>query len=140
MRCQPVRRPLGFDFLRGLTEGERFGLSKDVRHEDVMMTSYRIQRPAESDEVTRDEPSALMYQLVEGVLAVGARLTPVNRTGCVCDFCSIDRDTLAVTFHCQLLQICRETFEVLVVGQHGDGGSIKEIAVPDGQQSHEDCQ
>ena len=113
-------------------------MSKDVCHEHVVMPSYQIQRAAESDEVTWDKPRALMYQLIERVLAVGARLAPVNRTRCVCDSRSIDGDTLAVTFHCQLLQICRKTFQVLVIGQYGDGGSSEKIAVPDRKESHQD--
>src|SRR6476660_4610891 len=138
MRYQPFRRALRSYFFRRLTERQGFGLSKDVCHECVVMPSYRIQRAAESDEVTRNEPGALMYQLIEGVLAVGAGFAPVNRTCCVGDSRSIDGNTLAVTFHCQLLQICRETFHVLVIGQYGDGGSIKTIAVPDRKESHQD--
>ena len=43
----------------------------------------RVERLREADEVARDQPRALVDQLVEGVLAVGARLAPEDRPGVV---------------------------------------------------------
>ena len=45
------------------------------------MLAERVERLAERDEVARNEPRALVDQLIEGVLAVGARFSPVNRSG-----------------------------------------------------------
>ena len=43
----------------------------------------------------------------------------------------------AVALHRQLLQIGRESLQVLLVRQHRDGLGAEEIVVPDGQQAHE---
>src|SRR6516162_6312734 len=101
MWYQPVRRALGLDFLRGLAEGQGLGLSKDVRQEDVMVPAQRIERLGKGDEVTRDEAGALMDQLIEGVLAIGAWLTPVDGAGLVVDLVPIARDVFAIALHGQ---------------------------------------
>ena len=85
VRHQPVRRALGLDFLGCLAEGQRLGLGEDVCQEYVMVPAQRIERLGKGDEVTRDESGALMDQLVEGVLAIGARLAPVDGAGLVVD-------------------------------------------------------
>ena len=43
------------------------------------MPAQRRERVTERDEVARNQPRALVNQLVERVLPVGARLAPVNR-------------------------------------------------------------
>jgi hypothetical protein len=60
-----------------------------------MMSTQRMHRLDKSDEVTRDEAGALMDQLVEGVLAIGARLAPVDGTGLAVDRAAIARDVFA---------------------------------------------
>ena len=85
VRHQPVGRALGLDFLGRLAEGQRLGLGEDVGQQDVVVPAERIERLAEGDEVAGDQPGALMDQLVERVLAVGARLAPVDRAGLVVD-------------------------------------------------------
>ena len=91
----------------------------------------------ERDEVTRDEPRALVNQLVEGVLAVGARFAPVNRTGLVINFLSVERDVFAVALHRQLLQVGRESFQILLVRQNRDGVRAEKIGVPNRQETHQ---
>ena len=82
----------------------------------------------------------LVDQLVEGVLAVGPRLTPVDRAGLVVDPGAVEGDVLAVGLHRQLLEVGGEAVQVLVVGQDGDGLGTEEVAVPDGQQAEQDRQ
>ena len=96
-----------------------------------------VERLAECDEVAGDEPGSLMNQLVEGMLAVGSRLAPVNRAGIVVDVGPIDGHMFAVALHRQLLQIGRKPFQVLFVRQDGYGLRSKKIAVPHRQQSHQ---
>ena len=60
-------------------------LREHVGHQHVVMPAERIERLAEGDEVARNQPRALMDQLIERVLAVGARLAPVDRAGVVID-------------------------------------------------------
>ncbi len=59
-----------------------------------------------------------MDQLIERVLAVRAGFAPVNRTRLVINFLPIERDVFAVALHRQLLQVGRESFQVLLVGQN----------------------
>ena len=44
---------------------------------------------------------------------------------------------LAVALHRQLLQIGRESLQVLLVRQHGDGLGAEEVRVPDAEQAHQ---
>ena len=87
MRHEPVRRSLRLDLLRRLAEGQRLGLGEDVGQEHVVMAAQGVQRPAEGDEVARDEPRALMNQLVKRMLTVGSRLAPINGTGVADNLC-----------------------------------------------------
>src|SRR5215471_21659742 len=78
VRHQPVRRPFPFDLFGSLAERERFSLGEHVCQKHVVMASQGIERLCESDEVAWDQMRPLMDQLVERVLAVCPRLTPVN--------------------------------------------------------------
>ena len=128
--------PSALTSLGGLAEGERLGLGEDVGHQHVVMAAERIERFDEGDEVAGDEPRALVDQLVEGMLAVGAGLAPVDRAGVVVDVGAVERDVLAVALHRELLQVGGEALEVLLVGQNGDGLGAEEVGVPDGEQAH----
>ena len=68
-----------------LAEGQRLGLGEDVRQEHVVVPAERIERLDKGNEIARDESRPLMDQLVERVLAVGARLAPVDGTSLVLD-------------------------------------------------------
>ena len=83
MRHQPVRRAFRLDLLGRLAERQRFGLREDIGHQHVVMPAERVERLAERDEVAGDQLGSLMDQLIERVLAVGARLAPVDRPGLV---------------------------------------------------------
>ena len=67
-------------------------------------------------------------QLVEGMLAVGPGLAPVDRAGLVVDPGAVEGDVLAVRLHGQLLQIGGEAVQVLVVGEDADGLRAEEVA------------
>ena len=93
-----------------------------------MLADARAVRPAEADEVARHQPGALVDQLVEGVLAVGARLAPDDRPGRrarPARPCEVDR--LAVALHVELLEVGREAPQALAVGQHGVGLGPEEV-------------
>jgi hypothetical protein len=75
-------------------------------------------------------------QLIEGMLAVGPGLAPIDCTGVVRDGITLDRYVLAVTLHGQLLQVGGESFQVLLVRQYGDCLRAEKVAVPHGQQPH----
>ena len=129
--------PSALTSLRRLAERQRLGLGEDVRQQHVVMPAQRVEGLGERDEVAGNQPRALMDQLVERVLAVGARLAPVDRAGLVVDLRAVERDVFAVALHRQLLQIGRETLQVLLVGQHGHRLGAEEVVVPDRQQAHQ---
>ena len=83
----------------------RLGLRKYVRQQHIVMPPERVERLREGDEVTGDEPGALMDQLIERVLAVGPRLAPVDRAGLVVHGCAGERHVLAVALHRQKLTV-----------------------------------
>src|SRR5205823_14640321 len=64
-----------------LAEGQRLGLREHVRHQHVVVATNRIQRFRERDEIAWNEPRALVDQLIERMLAVGAGLAPVDGAG-----------------------------------------------------------
>ena len=78
---------------------------------------------------------ALVDELVEGVLAVRARLAPDDRPGDRLDRLAVALDALAVALHVALLEVGGEAVHVLVVGQDGDGARAVEIVVPDAEQA-----
>ncbi len=129
--------PSAFTSLGGLAERERLGLREDVRHQDVVVAAERIQRLREPMKSHGNEPRALVDQLVERVLAVGAGLAPVDRAGVVVDARAVERHVLAVALHRQLLQVGGEALQVLLVGQHGDRLRAEEVGVPDGEQAQQ---
>ena len=91
----------------------------------------------ECDEITGDQPRTLVDQLVERVLSVGAGFSPKNGSGGVVHRLPVQRDTLAIALHCQLLKVGRETVQVLFIRQHGNGLRLEEITIPDRQQAHQ---
>ena len=133
---EPIRRALGFYLLGRLAESQRFTLGKDIGQEDVMVPAQGVKRLAEGDEVTGDKPGSLMNQLVERVLAVSPRLAPIDGTSLVGDLGPIQGDVLSVALHGELLQIGRESLQILLVRQDRHGLGAEEVVVPDGQEAH----
>src|SRR5215831_194642 len=121
MRHEPIRRALSLDLVGRLAKRQRFGLGKDVCDEHVVMLPKWVERFVERDEVAGNEPRALMNQLIERVLAIGARLAPIDGASIVVDALAVYGDVFAVALHGQLLQIGRESLQILLVGQHRDG-------------------
>ena len=105
--------------------------SRAVRRGEVVVGG------SEPDEVSWDQLGALVEQLEEGVLAIRSGLAPVDFT-CWCgDRGAVDTDRLAVRFHGQLLEVGRETCQVLGVGQHRVGLCAQEVVVPDTEEPHQ---
>ena len=65
------------------------GLGKHIRDQYVMMRPHRVNGLRERDEIARNQPCPLMDQLIERVLTVGPRLSPVNRTGIMRDILTL---------------------------------------------------
>ena len=118
-------------------EGQRLALREQVGHQQVVLRAVPPQRTAEADEVAGHQPRALVQQLVERVLAVGAGLAPVHRAGRVVDRLAPGGDRLAVALHRQLLQVGREALEVVGVRQDRLGRRAEEVGVPDRDQAEQ---
>src|ERR1043166_586383 len=83
----------------------------------------------EGDEITRNKARALVDQLIERMLSVRPRFAPIDRPGIVVDLFTIQSDVLAITLHCQLLEISGKSFQVLLVGKDGDCLRIEEVRI-----------
>src|SRR6185436_14891921 len=140
MRYKPVWRSLCRDLSRSFPKCQRLGLSENVCHQHVVMTACRMDWFNERDEIAGNQARSLMDQLIEGMLAVGSVLAPIDRACRASDLRSIKRHSLPITFHDQLLQISGESFEVLLIRQNGYRLSAEEIVVPDVEESHQDRQ
>ena len=134
-------RALGAHLVGGLAERQRRGLGEEVGQEQLvhvgLAVAQRVRRVGHRDEVGRDEPGALVDQLVEGVLAVGAGLAPEHLAGVGGHRGAVPAHGLAVGLHGQLLEVRREPVQQLGVGQHGVGLGAEEVDVPDVEQPHE---
>lgn len=104
---------LGADLLFGLADHQSLGLGKEVGKQNVVMVTERVKRLDGSEEITGDELGALVDELVEGMLAVGARLTPDDGASRCLYLLARPRDILAVRFHITLLEVGGETVHVL---------------------------
>ena len=134
---KPIRRAFGLDLLARFSKRERLGLRKDVRQQHIVMPAKRVERLSERNKITRNEPSTLMDQLIKGMLAIGSRLAPIDRAGLSLNGRPIERYVFAVALHCQLLEIGRETLQVLIVGQHRHRLGAEEVVIPDAQKAHQ---
>src|SRR4029077_4808930 len=81
-----------------------------------------------------------MDQLVKRMLAVGSRLTPVNRARIAEDFASIKCDVFAIALHCELLEISRDSLQVLLVWKDRYCRCAEKVVVPNSQQPHQNRQ
>ena len=126
-----------------LSLGERlavhqgFGLCKEVGEQLLVMVADLVVAVCRGDEVARNHLGALVDELVEGVLAVGARFAPEDRTGLVVDAQGVAVNSLAVGFHVGLLEVSGEAVQVLVVREHRVAGSAEEVVVPNADEGED---
>lgn len=128
----------GRGFFKRFALHERFGLGKEIGEQNRVMLTDGVLADDRCEEVGRDELSALVDELVKGVLAVSAGFAPDHRTGGVVDVMTAAVDALAIALHVALLEIGGEAVEILVVGQDGLRGGAVEIIVPDAEQTKSD--
>src|SRR5687768_5628345 len=102
-----------------------------------MMFAHWIVRFDGPDEICRDQFGPLMDQLIERVLSIGSRLAPNNWSGGIINERSVARHTLAIALHVSLLEVGRQTVQVLIVRQDGMSLSPEKIVVPNPQQTED---
>ena len=134
---QPLALELGAHLVRRLAEGERLGLGEEVGEQLVVVIAERRQAFGGGQEVGRHQLGALVQQLVERVLAVGAGLAPDDRPGGIVDPRAVAPHRLAVALHVGLLEVGGQAVQMLAVGQHGVAAGAEKIAVPDAEQRHD---
>src|SRR5262249_35926406 len=103
MRHEPVGCPFGLDLIGGLAERQRLRLGEHVGQQHVVMPAQGIEGSSKRDEIAGYESRSLMDQLIERMLAIGPRLTPINRSGVVIHRKTVDCYMLAVALHGELL-------------------------------------
>ena len=132
---------LGTHLVGGLAEGERRSLGQVVGQEQLMDVHSPVlggvRRVGHGDEVRGDELGALVDELVEGVLAVGARLTPKDLASLGGHGAAVPAHGLAVGLHGELLEVGGETVQVLRIREDCVGISTQEVRVPDVEQAHD---
>ena len=84
--------------------------------------------PAEAHKLQRHNICALVQELIEGVLPVGAGFTEDNGAGRIVDRLAEAVDMLTVGFHVELLQMRREAAECLGIRQHRSGRVAQNVA------------
>ena len=103
----------GTYLILGLAESERLSLCEEVCEEKLVHILLAIlggvRRVGEGQEVRRDNAGALVDQLVESVLTVGAGLAPENLTRGVVHEGTVSPNGFTVGLHGELLQIGGET-------------------------------
>ena len=88
----------------------------------------------ESYELHGNNVCALVKQLIERVLSVGSGLTEDDRTCGIVDGLAEAVDGLAVGFHIQLLQVCREAVESLGIRQDCCAQIAESVSLIDADQ------
>ena len=128
-----VHRRLGL--LERAAAHQRLGLREAVGEQDlVLVVERRLVADGRDQELAGDDVGALVDQLVEGVLAVGAGLAQDHRPGRGRDRRAVEGHALAVRLHVELLQVGRQPQQPLVVGQDRAGRIAHDIAVPDADE------
>ena len=142
-------QPFGADHRRGLVAGQVTvrcwgcgDLSASTQHARLSMgvgIERRFQRRGvvEHDDVGRDQGGALVQELQEGVLSVGAGRAEQHAARVPCHRVAIKVGAFAQRLHLELLQVVRQAPQRPRVGQYGVRLCTPEIAVPDPQQAHQ---
>jgi len=121
-------------FLARAATHQRFGLRQKIGEKEVVVFLQIVMRLDRDDEIGRNQPGALVQQLIEGMLAVDAAGPPDDGARVIVHPLAVAVDRLAVAFHVGLLQIGGQTAQGVVVGQDGLRLRAEEIVVPDAQQ------
>ena len=137
VRNQFLRAVLCADLVGSLSDHQGFGLSEEVgcQHALVLATVDGVVGLGSHEEVGGDELGALVQELEEAVLGIGGWLAEENSSRGVLHVVASAGDGLAVALHGKLLEVGRETVEVLVEWRDQVRLSTEEIAIPDAQEA-----
>ena len=102
------------------SESQGFGLGDGVGEELAMHVAageFLLGAARANDELARDKPTALVQELVVGVLAVGAFAAEDDHAARVGQGLVVGVDAFAEAFHAQLLIVVAEAAEAVAVNQ-----------------------
>src|SRR5262245_61958252 len=99
MGYKPIRCAFVLHLLWRFAERQGLCLRKDVGEQHRVMAANWVERFVKRNEITRDDPRALVNKLIKGVLAVGTGLAPVDWAGVEINFRAVERNVLTVAFH-----------------------------------------
>jgi hypothetical protein len=80
----------------------------------VLVVLHGVVALSSENEIGRNELSALMEELIEGVLSVGGWLSEKDGARGVVDVLASTGDGFSIGLHGQLLEIGRESMEILI--------------------------
>ena len=124
-------------FLGCFSKRQGLRLGEEVGHQEIAVTSKGVQRLAEADEVAGDQLGSLVNELVEGVLAIGSRLSPDYGPGLIVHLPAFQVDVFSVALHIELLEVGRQAAKVIIIRQNRHGLGTEEVVVPDAYESQE---
>ena len=101
------------------------------------MCQVRLVPIGRDQEFARNDAGALVDQLVERVLAVGARCAPDDGARVIGRRGAVHQGRLAVGFHFKLLEVIGQLPQPLVIGQHSAGGIAADLIMPDADQGQQ---
>src|SRR6476619_7599114 len=101
------------------------------------MLTHRVMRKHRRYKITWNQGGALVYQLIKGMLAVSAWLSPDNRARGPSYLLPVAIHMLAIALHITLLKIRRKTMHVLIVRKYGFRLNPEEINVPQADERHQ---
>ena len=116
---------------------QRFRLGQGVGEHCILMRKIVVLVLDRDNKIRRYEASALMHQLVEGMLAVVAGRPPDDWASLVTHHLAMPGNAFAVALHLKLLKISREMAQAVVVREDRMGRGTEEVDVPHPQQTHE---
>ena len=121
-----------------LAKRKSLGLRKEISHELVVKITNRIVRHGAANEVARDEVSPLVDELIERVLAVRARLAPLDGSCRVGDGLAVLVYALAVGLHIHLLEIRGEARKILVIRKNRVALRAIAVVIEDAEKREND--
>ena len=132
-----LRRHFGADRRFGFPDHQGFRLREGVSRQSTMGLGAVVIGVGGQDKIHRNDPRALVHQLDEAVLGVGAGLPEQDGAGVPGGRLPGQGHALAVALHFHLLEVRRKAAQAVVVGQHALRRATQSVDVPDPNQGEQ---
>ena len=101
-----------------------------MRHQHVLMFLKGVVHPQRDNKVYRIDDITLVYLLKESMLAVDAFTAPDRWTGQVVKRLAILLHRFTIAFHIKLLNMCRQSPQIMAIRNDAVTGRTPKIDVP----------